>query len=147
MKVCPPLSVWPPIYLLSSGGPRHSYSHDHSAPLRAGGGKHNKTAKRKQHRKIIKKPQNQSKIKHQSNNVTNQLKIVSKSTSIEPTRNYVHTPIVIISENFDCIDQVIKIFFEEEVNIKYLLIKNTGKYKTYNKIKTYNIKAYWIVII
>ena len=74
--------------------------------------------------------------------VTNQLKIVSKSTSIEPTRNYVHTPIVIISENFDCIDQVIKIFFEEEVNIKYLLIKNTGKYKTYNKIKTYNIKAY-----
>ena len=86
-------------------------------------------------------------IRIQNIDVTNQLKIISKSTSIEPTRNYVHTPIVIISENFDCIDEVIKIIFEEEVNIKYLLIKNTGNYKTYNKIKTYNIKAYWIVVI
>ena len=91
---------------------------------------------------FIFKFKNRFRIRIQNIDVTNQLKIVSKSTSIEPTRNYVHTPIVIISENFDCIDEVIKIVFEEEVNIKYLLIKNTGKYKTYNKIKTYNIKAY-----
>jgi len=81
-------------------------------------------------------------IRIQNIEVTNQLKIISKATSIEPTRNYVHTPIDIISKNFDCIDEVITIFFEEEVNISYLLIKNTDKYKSYNKIKTLNIKAY-----
>ncbi len=81
-------------------------------------------------------------IRIQNIEVTNQLKIISKSTSIEPTRNYVHTPIDIVSENFDCIDEVITIFFEEEINISYLLIKNTDKYKSYNKIKTFNIKAY-----
>ena len=81
-------------------------------------------------------------IRIQNIEVTNQLKIISKSTTIEPTRNYVHTPIDIISENFDCIDEVITIFFEEEVNVSYLLVKNTDKYKSYNKIKTFNIKAY-----
>lgn len=81
-------------------------------------------------------------IRIQNIEVTNQLKIISKSSSIEPTRNYVHTPVVVISENFDCIDEVITIFFEEEVNVSYLLVKNTDKYKSYNKIKTFNIKAY-----
>ena len=81
-------------------------------------------------------------IRIQNIEVTNQLKIISKSSTIEPTRNYVHTPIDVISENFDCIDEVITIFFEEEVNVSYLLIKNTDKYKSYNKIKTFNIKAY-----
>ena len=81
-------------------------------------------------------------IRIQNIEVTNQLKIISKSTTIEPTRNYVHTPIDIISENFDCIDEVITIFFEEEVNVSYLLVENTDKYKSYNKIKTFNIKAY-----
>ena len=81
-------------------------------------------------------------IRIQNIEVTNQLKIISKSTTIEPTRNYVHTPIDVISENFDCIDEVITIFFEEEVNVSYLLVKNTDKYKSYNKIKTFNIKAY-----
>ena len=81
-------------------------------------------------------------IRIQNIEVTNQLKIISKSSTIEPTRNYVHTPIAVISENFDCIDEVITIFFEEEVNVSYLLVKNTDKYKSYNKIKTFNIKAY-----
>ena len=81
-------------------------------------------------------------IRIQNIEVTNQLKIISKSTTIEPTRNYVHTPIDVISENFDCIDEVITIFFEEEVNVSYLLVENTDKYKSYNKIKTLNIKAY-----
>ena len=81
-------------------------------------------------------------IRIQNIEVTNQLKIISKSTTIEPTRNYVHTPIDVISENFDCIDEVITIFFEEEVNVSYLFVENTDKYKSYNKIKTFNIKAY-----
>ena len=81
-------------------------------------------------------------IRIQNIEVTNQLKIISKSSTIEPTRNYVHTPIAVISENFDCIDEVITIFFEEEVNVSYLFVENTDKYKSYNKIKTFNIKAY-----
>ena len=81
-------------------------------------------------------------IRIQNIEVTNQLKIISKSSTIEPTWIYVHTPIDVISENFDCIDEVITIFFEEEVNVSYLLVENTDKYKSYNKIKTFNIKAY-----
>jgi len=54
--------------------------------------------------------------------------------------NYFH--IVIVSENFDCIDEVLTIEFEDKVNVKYLLIKKIDKYKSYNKIKTINIKAY-----
>ena len=74
--------------------------------------------------------------------VSNGLKMISKSTTIEPTRNYVQSPVVIVSKNFDCIDEVLTIEFEEKVNVKYLLIKKTDKYKSYNKIKTINIKAY-----
>ena len=75
-------------------------------------------------------------------NLFDGLKIISKSTTIEPTRNYEHSPVVIVSENFDCIDEVLTIEFEEKVNVKYLLIKKTDKYTSYNKIKTINIKAY-----
>ena len=74
--------------------------------------------------------------------VTNSLNVISKSSTIEPTRNYEHTPVVIISENFDCVDQIITIEFEEKVNVSYLLIKSSDKYKSYNKIKRFNIKAY-----
>ena len=74
--------------------------------------------------------------------VTNGLKIISKSTTIEPTRNYEHSPVNIISENFDCINEVITIKFEEKVNLSYLLIQSSDKYKTYNKIKRIIIKAY-----
>ncbi len=74
--------------------------------------------------------------------VSNGLKIISKSTTIEPTRNYEHSPVVVVSKNFDCIDEVLTIDFEEKVNVNYLLIKTNDKYKSYNKIKTINIKAY-----
>jgi len=74
--------------------------------------------------------------------VTNSLNVISKSSTIEPTRNYEHTPVVIISENFDCVDQIITIEFEEKVNVSYLLIKSSDKYKTYSKIKRIIIKAY-----
>jgi len=81
-------------------------------------------------------------IRVQDIDVTSGLRIISKSTTIEPTRNYEHSPVIIISENFDCIDEVITIEFEEKVNVSYLLIKSTNKYKTYNQIKRVNIKAY-----
>ena len=74
--------------------------------------------------------------------VTNQLKIISKSTTIEPTRNYQQSPLVIVSENFDCVDEVITLIFEEKINISYILIKTTKNYETYNQIKSINIKAY-----
>ena len=81
-------------------------------------------------------------IRLQNIKVTNQLKIISKSTTIEPTRNYQQNPLVVISENFDCIDEVITLIFEEKINISYILIKTTNKYETYNQIKSINIKAY-----
>ena len=39
---------------------------------------------------------------------------ISKSTSIEPTRNYQQSPVVIVSENFDCVNEVITLIFEEK---------------------------------
>ena len=62
-------------------------------------------------------------IRLQNIKVTNQLKIISKSTSIEPTRNYQQSPVVIVSENFDCVNEVITLIFEEKINISYVLIK------------------------
>ncbi len=81
-------------------------------------------------------------IRLQNIKVTNQLKIISKSTTIEPTRNYQQSPLVIISENFDCVDEVITLIFEEKINISYILIKTTKNYESYNQIKSINIKAY-----
>ena len=81
-------------------------------------------------------------IRLQNIKVTNQLKIISKSTSIEPTRNYQQSPVVIISENFYCVDEVITLIFEEKINISYVLIQTSKKYETYNQIKSINIKAY-----
>ena len=81
-------------------------------------------------------------IRLQNIKVTNQLKIISKSTSIEPTRNYQQIPVVIISENFDCVNEVITLIFEEKINISYVLIKTSKNYETYNQIKSINIKAY-----
>ena len=81
-------------------------------------------------------------IRLQNIKVTNQLKIISKSTSIEPTRNYQQNPVVIISENFDCVNEVITLIFEEKINISYVLIKTSKNYETYNQIKSINIKAY-----
>ena len=81
-------------------------------------------------------------IRIQNIKTTNSLNIVSESTSVEPTRNYIHTPIVVLSKNFDCIGEIITVEFEEKINISYLLIKSTNEYKSYKKIKTINIKAY-----
>ena len=81
-------------------------------------------------------------IRLQNIKVTNQLKIISKSTTIEPTRNYQQSPLVIVSENFDCVDEVITLIFEEKINISYILIRTTKNYETYNQIKSINIKAY-----
>ena len=66
----------------------------------------------------------------------------TKSTSIEPTRNYQQSPVVIVSENFDCVNEVITLIFEEKINISYVLIKTSKNYETYNQIKSINIKAY-----
>ena len=81
-------------------------------------------------------------IRLQNIKVTNQLKIISKSTSIEPTRNYQQSPVVIVSENFYCGDEVITLIFEEKINISYVLIQTSKNYETYNQIKSINIKAY-----
>ena len=81
-------------------------------------------------------------IRLQNIKVTNQLKIISKSTTIEPTRNYQQSPLVIVSESFDCVNEVITLIFEEKINISYILIKTTKNYETYNQIKSINIKAY-----
>ena len=81
-------------------------------------------------------------IRLQNIKVTNQLKIISKSTSIEPTRNYQQSPVVIVSENFHCVDEVITLIFEEKINISYVLIQTSKNYETYNQIKSINIKAY-----
>ena len=81
-------------------------------------------------------------IRLQNIKVTNQLKIISKSTSIEPTRNYEQSPVVIVSENFYCGDEVITLIFEEKINISYVLIQTSKNYETYNQIKSINIKAY-----
>ena len=81
-------------------------------------------------------------IRLQNIKVTNQLKIISKSTSIEPTRNYQQSPVVIVSENFYCGDEVITLIFEEKINISYVLIQTSNNYETYNQIKSINIKAY-----
>ena len=70
------------------------------------------------------------------------IKIISKSTSIEPTRNYQQSPVVIVSENFDCFNEVITLIFEEKINISYVLIQTSKNYETYNQIKSINIKAY-----
>ena len=81
-------------------------------------------------------------IRLQNIKVTNQLKIISKSTSIEPTRNYQQSPVVIVSENFYCGDEVITLIFEEKINISYVLIQTSKNYETYNQIKSINMKAY-----
>ena len=81
-------------------------------------------------------------IRLQNIKVTNQLKIISKSTSIEPTRNYQQSPVVIVSENFYCGDEVITLIFEEKINISYVLIQTSNNYETYNQIKSINMKAY-----
>ena len=70
------------------------------------------------------------------------LKINSKSASIEPTRNYEQFPLNVISNTFDCLGNTITIYFEENINIRYLEFDNSKNSKSTNTIKTYRITAY-----
>ena len=70
------------------------------------------------------------------------LKINSKSATIEPTRNYEQYPLNVISTSFDCLGNKITIYFEEKINIRYLEFDNSKSGKNTNTIKTYRITAY-----
>ena len=70
------------------------------------------------------------------------LKINSKSATIEPTRNYEQFPLNVTSSSFDCLENTITIYFEEKINVRYLEFDNTKAGKNTNTIKTYRITAY-----
>ena len=70
------------------------------------------------------------------------LKINSKSATIEPTRNYEQFPLNVTSKSFDCLGNTITIYFEEKINIRYLEFDNSKSEKNTNTIKTYRITAY-----
>ena len=70
------------------------------------------------------------------------LKINSKSATIEPTRNYEQFPLNVTSNSFDCLGNTITIYFEEKINIRYLEFDNSKSENNSNTIKTYRITAY-----
>ena len=70
------------------------------------------------------------------------LKINSKAATIEPTRNYEQFPLNVTSGSFDCLENIITIYFEEQINVRYLEFDNTKAGKNTNTIKTYRITAY-----
>ena len=80
-------------------------------------------------------------IRLQDIKTSSNLNIVSKSSAIEPTRNYEQFPLNVYSNNFDCSEEVITIIFEEHININYLLVVPTNKF-TSNQVKTLSITAY-----
>ena len=80
-------------------------------------------------------------IRLQDIKTSSNLNIVSKSSAIEPTRNYEQFPLNVYSNNFDCSEEVITIIFEEHININYLLVVPTTK-STSNQVKTLSITAY-----
>ena len=80
-------------------------------------------------------------IRLQDIKTSSSLNIVSKSSAIEPTRNYEQFPLNAYSNNFDCSEEVITIIFEEHININYLLVIPTNK-STSNQVKTLSITAY-----
>jgi len=80
-------------------------------------------------------------IRFQDIKTSSSLNIVSKSSAIEPTRNYEQFPLNVYSNNFDCSEEVITIIFEEHININYLLVVPTTK-STSNQVKTLSITAY-----
>ena len=80
-------------------------------------------------------------IRLQDIKTSSSLNIVSKSSAIEPTRNYEQFPLNVYSKNFDCSEEVITIIFEEHININYLLVIPTNK-STSNQVKTFSITAY-----
>jgi len=80
-------------------------------------------------------------IRLQDIKTSSSLNIVSKSSAIEPTRNYEQFPLNVYSNNFDCFEEVITIIFEEHININYLLVVPTTN-STSNQVKTLSITAY-----
>ena len=70
------------------------------------------------------------------------LKVNSKSATIEPTRNYEQFPLNVTSSSFDCLENTITIYFEEKINVRYLEFDNSKAGKNTNTIKTYRITAY-----
>lgn len=70
------------------------------------------------------------------------LTINSKSSTIEPTRNYEQFPLNVTSKTFDCNNKTITVYFEEEIHIRYLEFDNSNASNTTNTIKTYRITAY-----
>ena len=81
-------------------------------------------------------------IRLQDVSVEGNLKINSKSATIEPTRNYEQFPLNVTSNSFDCLQNIITIYFEEQINVRYLEFDNTKAGKNTNTIKTYRITAY-----
>ena len=70
------------------------------------------------------------------------LTINSKSSTIEPTRNYEQFPLNVTSKTFDCTNKTITVYFEEEIHIRYLEFDNSNASYNTNTIKTYRITAY-----
>ena len=72
----------------------------------------------------------------------NNLKIVNKDESTNQLRTYEQYPIKVLSMSNNCIGNEITLFFQEEINIKYIQIKNTKSSDNFNLIKSYTITAY-----
>ena len=74
--------------------------------------------------------------------VNNNLKILNKDESTNPLRTYEQYPVRVISTSNKCVGNKITLTFLEEINIKYILIKNPNQSDNSNLIKSYTITAY-----
>ena len=75
-------------------------------------------------------------------NVNNNLKILNKDESTNPLRTYEQYPVRVVSTSSKCVGNKITLTFLEEINIKYILIKNPNQSDNSNLIKSYTITAY-----
>ena len=74
--------------------------------------------------------------------VNNNLKIINKDESTNPLRTYEQYPARVVSTSSNCTGNKITLTFLEEINIKYILIKNPNQSDNSNLIKSYTITAY-----
>ena len=74
--------------------------------------------------------------------VNNNLKILNKDESTNPLRTYEQYPVRVVSTSNNCAGNKIILTFLEEINIKYILIKNPNQSDNSNLIKSYTITAY-----
>ena len=74
--------------------------------------------------------------------VNNNLKIINKDESTNPLRTYEQYPARVVSTSSNCTGNKITLTFLEEINIKYILIKNPNQSENSNLIKSYTITAY-----